>query len=203
MAKVKVNYRNLDVIVRKQASKMISPAVNDRLVSKFAAAKSEMLFDFDNHGVTKELGATNPERVDSQYLDYGNLYSLLGIPNGTDIVAPLRAYLNSNTKVARYAEFTKTVNGKYMFTMQVQYPTQDALNDQTRGILPWTSRGVLELIQNGTPGFSRYLFSLVRRFKTSYSGTAIQTEKTIREGQFEGVDYTNEITRNFITKLLS
>lgn len=200
-----VKVRNLESTIAAQSQKVMGAKVNAALSKEFEKAKRSLLKDFDNHGVTQELstdsGSENPAEKSSNYLDYGNLFSFLGIDEGTDVTEIVRETLDMVTRIKRGAKFSHTIGKRFVFDVQVQYPTQEELNDATR-ILEWTSKGVVDLIQNGSPGYTKYLFSIIRKFKNSRSGTAIQTKKgDMRNGSFRGTKWTNEVLQNFQKRL--
>lgn len=190
--------KNFQMTVERQAQRVMQQKVNARLVKEFEKDKKILLKEFDKHDVTKELSKEEPERVTkSKFLDYGNLFSLIGAEEGTDIPGIIREVLEENIRVKRKAYFVKSRGDRYTFAVSCQYPDDKEVNNATK-ILEWTTRGVVDLIENGTPGFSRYLFSLVRGFKNSRSGTAIQLKKRVlREGSFGGTPYVSNMLKRF------
>jgi hypothetical protein len=174
----------------KKADKVLMPI--------FLKEKKHLLKEFDKHDVTKELSKEEPEKVTkSKFLDYGNLFSLLGIDQGTDVPDIIRQVLESSVRVNKKTYFLRRRGDTYTFALHVRYPTADELSNAT-SVSDWTTRGITELIEKGTPGFSRYLFLLVNKFKNSRSGTAIQLKKRVlREGRFEGTPYVNDLLRKF------
>ncbi len=201
----KVLIYNLEKTIAAQSQRVMAAKVNIALTAEFEKAKAAMLRDFDKHGVTKELSSEdeNPAEKESEFIDYGNLFSFLGVDEGTDVSQIVREVLEMVTRVKRSAKFNRNVGKRFVFDLQVQAPTSESINEATR-ILEWTSKGIIDLIQNGSPGYSKYLYSLVRTFKNSRSGTALQIKrrKGLREGRFSGVDWTDGIMDKFEQRLL-
>jgi hypothetical protein len=193
--------RNIEQTIAAQAQKVMSAKVNKAIEAEFIKAKKALLNDFDKHKVTVELSDDEPQIGTSNITKYGNLFSLLGVDEGTDVPEIIREVFETVVRIKRKAQFVKRAGKKFVFAVQIQYPTQSEINEATK-ILEWTSRGVVELIQDGTPGFGRYIYSLTTKFKNSRSGTAVQSKsKRVREGSFSGVPYTNEITERFVRRL--
>lgn len=192
-ARATVNTTQLKFLVEKQITqtRAFRQAALAKANNLFATTKEEFLESFDDNSITEEI-KDGPEAT-SSFLpgDYGNLFSFLGFPAGSEPTDDLREFLDANIRLIK-----EPVTGERTYTFRVRLPSKEDLASATP--MPWgTSRSWLYAIEKGIPGFNKYFFDLSREFdeEVSRSGPAVQFKKPLRSGSFAG--------RGYITPLLA
>ena len=173
----------------KQTGKFVKPAVEPSLTKKFREIKKEMLSEFNNHPITKELDQktnANP----SAFVGDGSLFGFIGFNENEEPTQIIREMLKSTElKFIRIKD--KVIDFK------VFYPSKEELFLATP--LPWaTGRSWLKGIESGLSGLGRYLDI---DSDASRSGGGIQSEFSVRSGGFKNTKYITEILNNFIKKI--
>jgi hypothetical protein len=200
-----VNYRLLRLRVSAQAENVILPKIKPLIKQEFDSRKAQMLTEFDQHGVTRELkeGAADPTSS-SAYVDTrkgGNLYSFIGFDHGTDPTEAVREAIDEQVKL-NASQITREikVDGSIIFKTPVRIPNIETVNEKVaeRAPVPWMPRRAFtDMIERGITGFNKYLFDATRVFKTSRSGPAIQVEHAVRQGSARPIRYVSQILANF------
>lgn len=201
-----INYNILRKEIDKQSEKAILSKVKPLIKKEFDKAKEQMLNEFDDNEVTRELEA-GPDAT-SSFVDTGhggNLYSLIGFTEGEKPTEELRDILDSSIKL-NLSQIKRNVKQNTIeFRVPVVIPAIGEINDKVakRVNLAWTSRPFTDLIEKGITGFNKYLFRK-EGFKdgTSESGTAIEAKKPIRSGSLGKIRYISDILKNFRDSIL-
>lgn len=196
---VTINYNSLNKRVgqsknvkRKLARYEIHPRVKK--------AQREMLDEFDDHKVTRELeGGAYASNISNtlQGVENGNLFSFLGFYDGDDPIGSLREKLDRNISIRKITH----VNGtRYKITLQ-GLPDKKAIYSSTP--LPWASgRSWVDGIEHGVAGFGQYLvLSRRKQPSQSRSGTAVQSKGKIRAGRFNNTKYLSAILQKLTNSL--
>lgn len=165
---------------------------------KFNSAKKEMILEFMNHPVTKEIQAGPSAANTSGTLGgKGNLFSYIGFESSEDPIAPLLAVLLNRTKPSDDAAIFSPSNKQLMLYV-INIPTDEEITSASP--LPFVSGRSWALgIEQGIPGFSNYLRH--KKFNSSRSGTGIQARNSVRSGSFKPISYLTPIFANFINKI--
>jgi hypothetical protein len=160
-------------------------------------AKEEMIAEFDNHAVTREIqGGPNAENISNTLNGDGNLFSYIGFNEGENPTEVVRDYLNESTALRRTYDFNVR---KGLFTFKVKTPSLEEVEQKTP--FPWEPRSWVRGVERGISGLGFYISSKIKEFKNSRSGVAIQSKKKIRTGSYKAIKYLSEIIRNFRKKL--
>jgi len=182
----RIDFKQLQFIVEKQITK--TRAFRQRAIQeanmKLEDAKEVFLEEFEENAITEEIKA-GPTLETSNILQdgYGNLFSFIGFPKDTDPIKVLYDYLDSHI---RLVQTPVTEEKRYLFRASV--PSLTDLYGVTP--MPWgTSQSWLYAIENGIPGFNKYLFDLDRKFKNSLSGPAIEVEPDVRAATYTPQEY--------------
>lgn len=166
--------------------------------TRFIAAKSNALSDFQEHEVTKEILAG--PKADSIFLAKGNLVSFLGLENGESVIADIRNKLEIGMRMNKTPSFFKTKDG-VAYEFSVKAPSFQEIYDSAPS--PWSSKSWVEQVQDGVSNFLYFIYSKTGRFaKYSRSGTGLQNKKgkSGRSSKVLGIKYINEIIQNFRNK---
>lgn len=185
--------KQLSTFVVKEVMKQNKVKFQNEVVKTFEKIKREMILEFSNHPVTREiLGGPNATNESGTLNGYGNLFSFIGFNEGDD---PTEAILNllHDSKI----QYSNTANSGIMFTIFI--PSKQAIFSATP--LPWASgRSWSEAIERGLSGLGHYLNR--ENLNNSNSGTGIQVKSVLRKGsKYKPVKYIsaliNEYTKKF------
>lgn len=198
--KVKINQAKINQALLKNP-KMIK-FIRDEIYSlaeEYAEKnKQEMLNEFDNHPVTKEIeNGPDASNISNTLAGDGNLFSYIGFNEGDNPTEVVRDILNNSVKVDSRAKISADSKG-LKINFPISAPTLSEIESQTP--MPFEGgRSWVRGIEKGISGFSNYIF---RKFiQGSRSGTGIQTESEIRTGSFKPTSYMKQILNKFYLKI--
>ena len=188
MSNVKVP-RSAVAAVLKQTGKHVRPSAESRLTKEFNIIKKEMMSEFNNHQVTKELEQkTNTDS--SAFVGNGSLFGFIGFDSSDEPTSIVREMLESSQ-----IKFVK-IRGAIV-DFKILYPSKEELFEATP--LPWAAgRSWLRGIEVGLSGLGRYLNI---QSDASHSGGGIQADNNVRSGRFKNTQYISQILNNFIKKI--
>lgn len=167
-------------------------------LTRFSAAKQEMLESFDQDQVTREL-LQDPSEAGSALLNKGNLVSFLGEEDASLKVGQIRETLRSETTLNEKATITYDKNKVY-FDFGINYPTKKELNDAASS--DWSNRSIIEMIEKGVGNAASYIFRSLG-LPGSRSGFGLQSKKRISSGGvFSPRAWVTEIIADFRKKFL-
>jgi len=160
--------------------------------TKFNEIKSEILAEFNNHPVTREIeGGIGAQNYSGTLSDVTNLYSFIGFEAGDEPVLPIRMMLEKS----RYRIY-RTKKGA-ISTVTFSIPTASDIFAKTP--MPWaTGRSWAKGIESGISGLGYYL----KKARNSRSGLGIQSQTQVRpEFVFKNTKYISNIINIFNNKL--
>ena len=185
--------KELSAFVVEETIKQNKTNFKNQVTKAFEKIKREMILEFMNHPVTREiLGGPHASNESGTLDGYGNLFSFIGFDAGDNPIDPILDLL-SNSKI----QYSNTANSGIMFTIFI--PSKQKIFDATP--LKWsTGRSWSEAIERGLSGLGYYLNR--DYIKESDSGTGIQTKSVLRRGaKYKPVKYIsalmNEYTKRF------
>jgi hypothetical protein len=185
--------KQLSTVVAKEFVKQNKVKLQTQVTKAFEKIKREMILEFMNHPVTREiLGGPHATNESGTLNGYGNLFSFIGFDNGTDPIQPILNLLH-DSKI----QYSNTADSGIMFTIFI--PSKQKIFAATP--LPWASgRSWSEAIERGLSGLGYYLNR--QNLNNSKSGTGIQVKSNIRKGsKYKPVKYIsaliNEYTKKF------
>jgi len=158
-------------------------------------SKQELIQEFNDHPVTKEIEAGSGASNQSGTLgNKGNLFSFIGFPEGSNPIEPIRNLLQ---KIELSSVRGRTSGSMIQF--KVNMPDQNEFESVSK--MPWESgRSWLYDIERAISGLGQYLFG---QFKNSRSGTGIQLNKNVTSNTFTPVKYFGTMLEKFTRKLKS
>ena len=177
-------------VIREQVKQIV-----DEYVEK---SKQEMVNEFENHPVTKEID-NGPEasNISNTLGGEGNLFSYIGFNDGTNPTEIIKDILSNSTKVEDRPTIT-SVGKDLKITFPISGPTINEIESVTP--MPFEGgRSWVRGIEKGISGFSYYVFK--KYLKGSRSGTGLQTESEIRTGSFKPTSYLSTILKKFYSKV--
>jgi hypothetical protein len=159
--------------------------------------KQELLEDYNDHPVTKELEAgADSENISQTLNGVGNLTTYIGFQEGTNPTEPVRDKLKTVSLNPKGRVSNNDSNLSFEF--DVIAPSIEEV--ESVGSLPFEQgNSWIKGIENGISGFGAYIYG--RMFKNSRSGKGLQGRKTFRQGNFRPVSYMNEIMTKFYMKV--
>jgi hypothetical protein len=185
--------KQLSTFIVKETIKQNKVKLQTQVVKAFEKIKREMILEFMNHPVTREiLGGPNASNESGTLDGYGNLFSFIGFNEGED---PIEIILNllSDSKI----QYSNIADSGIMFNIFI--PSKQKIFAATP--LPWASgRSWSEAIERGLSGLGYYLNR--QNLNNSKSGTGIQVKSNLRKGsKYKPVKYIsalmNEYTKRF------
>ncbi len=177
-----------------------------RLAKKRAAeVKKEVIEEFNNHQVTKEI-AQGPKGMSSHLLGgRGNLFGFLGFDQGSKPIIILREALRNSFEVNKERmRVTSVKNNVFTVEFDVNIPTSQQIDSVTP--LPWTTKSWVKGIESGITNYSKTIFQPRKGAGSLYqthsrSGVALQTERSINFIKFTPTPYITEILKKARRKL--
>jgi hypothetical protein len=186
----KINKKALEkaIFTNRAVKKMVRNIVQKEV------EKEKILFraDFESHPVTQELDGGETASNNSGTLGgYGNLFSFLGFNNGANPTAPVK------TLIQKIALDRNVQSSSNTFKFKVNIPSKEDFAAVSR--MPWEGgRSWLLDIERGISGLGAYLYG---RFKSSRSGTGIQSKYNYANRRFQNVKYFSEMYSKFLRRL--
>lgn len=159
--------------------------------------RQEVLNDFENHPVTKEIEAgPDAENISATLNGIGNLSSYIGFSQNETPIEPVKNILKT-IKIDSRVKKNNTFDG-ISFDFNVIAPSIDEI--ESVGKLPFEpGQSWIKGIENGISGFGAYIYA--KMFKKSRSGKAIQSQSSFRQGAFRPVKYLSSIMEKFYSKI--
>lgn len=162
----------------------------------YLLSKEEMMIEFNEHPVTKEIEAGQMAQNSSGTLGgYGNLFSFIGFEGGDRPIERLRDLLQRGTNF-NFTPETEREENEITYTYSVTLPSDEQILEVTK--MPFEEGTSWALgIEKGISGFSNYLSGF---FGVSRSGGGIETQSRIRAKDFKPMPYLKGIFRSFQQK---
>ena len=188
-------------ILRTKAMKQLSSnkKVHQQVYRKskeiFDRSKKQMLDDFIDHPVSKEISAgPDASNISGTLIGGGNLFSFIGFHVGDSPVRNVYNLLKTGTYLSgkRPRVVRKTKDRVYL-GFQVVAPTANQLASQTT--MPWEPGSWLFKIEQGISGLGYYIYQ--KGIKASRSGTGIQADGKVKQAVFKRVSYMSAILNTF------
>ena len=198
--KIKINWVKVQKKINREMPKSRRTLVK---VSKLAekqlrVAKRELISEFNNHPITKEIEAGPDANNTSGTLGgYGNLFSYIGFYEEEDPIELVRLLLNEY-ELKKPKVVIRKSNIQYKF--RVIGMTKKRLFAATR--LSWLGKSWLQGIESGISGIGKYLHDSADYLHgNSRSSTGIQSSQRIRGGAYRPTQYISALLNSFEKKL--
>ena len=186
--------KNVQEAINKQSGKLLRNDFERIARMKFEQIKREMIKEFLNHPVTKEIKEGPQAQNTSNTLGgYGNLFSYIGFYEGEDPVEPVLGEFEKSTIV-----FSRLVDGGAVWNIYI--PAKEDIWEVTP--MPWAEgRSWAKGIETGISGLGEYFYTLRGGLQNSRSETAVQVKSKLRgKSRFKNVKYITEILNKYEKK---
>ncbi len=160
---------------------------------RFNKEKRRLLQEYDIHPVTLELeGGVTADNISGTLGNYGNLFTFIGFPAGTDPAGAVRSFLKSAIKMKRVpSKGTSAVN--YNITVP-------ALSDFQIAKMPWEANNWVQAVESGISGFNYFMSKAAI---SSRSGGGIQINNKLRSiNKSANIRYMSKILNDFKKRII-
>lgn len=211
MKKPVINSKALRKIASVKVLPMAKVAAMKEVKAIVHQAQQEMLSQFENHPITKEInsagaGSREAVNISGTLGGYGDLYSFIGFEGGTDPIGPLRKILKKMLNIRMLPGNHRNM----IMNFAVEMPSKDELFEASP--MPWnTGRSWAEGIEKGISGLGQYLVlegamdgQNASEFfdPKSRSGRAFQVKDGPWSGGFKNTKYLSHILNELRINLL-
>ena len=182
-------YRNLFRELEKDKDFVL--ARRNAIKKEFEKIKNEMLDEFNDHPVTREIEAgIDASNISGTLNNITNLFSFIGFSAGDNPTAPIKDLLQKST----FRIHGGTASGVALATFEI--PSAKTIFSATP--LPWASgRSWARGIERGISGLGYYL----RKSQGSRSGFGIQAKKQVQKGvRFRNTQYISALISKYEKK---
>ena len=187
-----INMRGLKKEISSQYTRRFKQIIEMQIRSKVEAARKQLLMEFDNHEVTRDL-SSGPGS--GNLAGGGDLFSFIGFDASDRPTNALRVYLLRSLRV----RVSQVLRNEIGVNFHISLPTKEEM--ELLSPMPWApGRSWLREVEMGIPGLGQYL---VKESPSSRSGAAIQVKGVVNSNKFGGVPYMTEILGNLIKNLTS
>lgn len=190
-----MNKLPLDVqkILNNQAPKILRKDFEDITTNKFKNIKNELLLEFNNHIITKEIRlGPNGSNISGTLAGSSNLFAFIGFEENDDPIQPILNILE-NIEI----RFTRDISIGSLFTITLPEPSEIFAVTP----MPWASgRSWAEGIEKGISGLG---FLIKNNSSLSRSGAALQSSVKIRGGSYKNTQYISALLRKYKKQFMS
>ena len=198
MKKPIINFRALDKISSGKIKPIVQKEALRRIREQVRAAHREMLMNFENHLITREIDHGPEANNESGTLGgYGNLFSYIGFEYGSDPIAPVRKILKKALKIRSLPSPQRSMIMKF----EVELPSKEEIFENTPKT--WaTGRSWVEGIERGISGLGKYLKIDSRKGVASRSGAGLQVKNGPMSGSFRNTKYLSQILNDLRSSIV-
>jgi hypothetical protein len=183
---------SLDVqqALNRQVGKALRVDFEKKVKQDFAVIKSQLINEFLNHPVTKEIkDGPSASNTSNTLNGVSNLFAFIGFEDGYDPIAPILNIFQS-IEITFGGEIP--MGNKFNINM----PISEDIFSVTP--MPWASgRSWASGIEKGISGLG---YLLRNRSSLSRSGQAVQSSVKIRSGSFKNTPYISAIINKYSKK---
>jgi hypothetical protein len=173
--------------LNRQVGKAVRIDFEKKVKEDFAVIKNQLINEFLNHPVTKEIkGGPSASNTSGTLGGVSNLFAFIGFEDGDDPISPIVNIFQSID-----ITFAGEIPMGNKFTINM--PTSEDIFTVTP--MPWASgRSWAQGIEKGISGLG---YLLRRRSSQSRSGEAIQSSVKIRGGSFKNTQYISALINKY------
>ena len=163
-----------------------------KVYAKFLIKKQQLISDFENHSVTREIKqGPSSSNISGTLGGYGNLYSFIGFDGG-DPTGRVSQALNSGVRLIRIPQ--KIKRGKsVIYSYTVKFPSIQEL--AIVAPMPWEPGNWVDRIERGISGLGSYIYRM--GISSSRSGTGVQSKGKVRTATYQRTSYMSAIFATF------
>lgn len=204
-AKLRINSRKFaDQVSQVRSAKKAKDLAYKKAQEIAKDAKDEMLIEFEQNRITKELeaGPKNMKNISRNLIGLpygqGSLYGFIGFVDGTNPIEPVREYLQNTGNVFKTSRFQRRGKRGGTYQFRVKAPLMSVIERFTP--MPWEGgRSWARAIERGISGLSYYM---ANKSPMSRSGQGIQGQNQFHQAaMYKPSKYLSNIINNFIRKI--
>lgn len=166
---------------------------NQKLITKFEVMKKQMIKEFLNLPITKEIqGGPSASNISGTLKGYGNLFSFIGFNKTDSPLDPIINLLNQS-----YIRVGKS-NPRGQVLVSIEIPSAKQIFESTP--LPWaTGISWAQRIEVGMSGLGYYLNT---QHPGGRSGVGVQIQGKVRAGGFSNKPYISSFIKTWKDRFL-
>ena len=191
-----INYEQINAKLLR--SKRVQETMRGKMQEKFDDAKEELIRDFMEHDVSREILDPSKGNISGTLdgKDNKSLFGFIGFEAGSEPILEVAAKLENETQLSKEPP---KIQGKKMI-FKIRHPSLKELYQATP--MPWESgRSWLYGISHGISGFGNFLAGFFQNLAASRSGQGIQVKESIRSDSFKPRrDYIESMIAKFRAK---
>jgi hypothetical protein len=183
--------RDVQVLIDKQSAVALKNTFEKSVTLQFNNIKRQMISEFLNHDVTKEIKAgPESQNISNTLGGYGNLFSYIGFYEGEDPTDPITELLEKTN-----IQFSRLIDGGAVWNIYM--PTKEDVWEVTP--MPWAEgRSWAKGIETGISGLGEYFYTLRREMPNSRSGSGLQLKSKLRrKNRFKNVKYITDLLKKY------
>jgi len=183
--------RDVQVLIDKQSAVALKNTFEKSVTLQFNNIKRQMISEFLNHDVTKEIKAgPESQNISNTLGGYGNLFSYIGFYEGEDPTDPVTELLEKTN-----IQFSRLIDGGAVWNIYM--PTKEDVWEVTP--MPWAEgRSWAKGIETGISGLGEYFYTLRREMPNSRSGSGLQLKSKLRrKNRFKNVKYITDLLKKY------
>jgi hypothetical protein len=181
---------NIKQLLKKRLtnSKSLQNLAYGAAIKKSERLKKELVEEFDQHPVTKEL-EQGTSGTSSLLGGRGNLFGFLGFNEGQNPIQILRTQIKSSIKITNpKGRVKKLTDTSFIYSFDISVPSDSQVYKVTP--LQWSTKSWVKGVEKGITNYANTLF---RPSKNSRSGIAIQSERKIGFIKFRPTPYITDM----------
>jgi hypothetical protein len=174
-------------ILNNQAPKILRKDFEGIATNKFKNIKNQLLLEFNNHIITKEIRlGPNGSNISGTLGGNSNLFAFIGFEENDDPIQPILNILE-NIEI----RFTRDISIGSLFTITIPEPSDIFAVTP----MPWASgRSWAKGIESGISGLG---FLIKNNSSLSRSGAALQSSVKIRGGSYKNTQYISALLKKY------
>jgi hypothetical protein len=183
--------RDVQVLIDKQSAVALKNTFEKSVTLQFNNIKRQMISEFLNHDVTKEIKAgPESQNISNTLGGYGNLFSYIGFYEGEDPTDPITELLEKTN-----IQFSRLIDGGAVWNIYM--PAKEDIWEVTP--MPWAEgRSWAKGIETGISGLGEYFYTLRREMPNSRSGSGLQLKSKLRrKNRFKNVKYITDLLKKY------
>ncbi len=183
--------RDVQVLLDKQSAVALKNTFEKSITLQFNNIKRQMISEFLDHDVTKEIKAgPESQNISNTLGGYGNLFSYIGFYEGEDPTDPITELLEKTN-----IQFSRLIDGGAVWNIYM--PAKEDIWEVTP--MPWAEgRSWAKGIETGISGLGEYFYTIRREMPNSRSGSGLQLKSKLRrKNRFKNVKYITDLLKKY------
>ena len=165
--------------------------VEELVREQFEEKKEELIKNFSQHPVTKEISNEESANISNTLGGYGNLFGFLGFDKGSDPIGPVSEVLKEKTQL-EYISIKPSTD-----KLLIRYSTPELNDFDSAAALRWDSTNWVKGIERGISGFQNFMSKAAGK-----SGQGIQVKGQVKPftggaNRFKNTKYMTDLINKF------